>query len=100
MKHSTDKRLTKAIRKDEQNRERRAEIRTVLDACDAKAKQINDEAPSNVRWAALSFDLGVSIHTVQHWARKGYIPKGPARALQNRYGTKVVKIEDVLAPAV
>ena len=74
---------------------RRAAIRDVLDACSKKAVQLRPDAPDNVRWAALAFDLDVSIHTVQHWARKGYIPKSSAVALARRYGAKLVRVEDV-----
>lgn len=98
MKQSIDTRLNKALRKDEKNRQRRVTVREVLDQCDKKAQHMNADAPTNVRWAAVAYDLGVSIHTVQYWARKGYIPKGPAVALSRRYGAKVVKVEDVLAP--
>lgn len=79
---------------------RRNFIRDVLDQCDAKALQLSPHAPNNVRWAAVAFDLGISVHTIAMWARKGYIPKAPAVAMAHRYGVTVVKVEDVLAPTV
>lgn len=85
---------------DSKNVLRRAAIRDVLDACSKKAAQLRPDAPDNVRWAALAFDLDVSIHTVQHWARKGYIPKSSAVSLARRYGAKLVRVEDVSTHAI
>lgn len=86
-------RLTKA---EEAAAVQRKIVRNALDRADGEAL---DRFPQfqKIRWAALATEMGVSIHTVQWWARVGGLPKSQALALESRYGRRVVKHEDVIA---
>lgn len=84
---------------DAKQAERRDALRTILDALDDEAKPRAQDLVRCVRWLSLANELGVSLHTVQHWARRGYLPRSQALAVENRYGRKLVKSEDLYRPA-
>lgn len=76
----------------------RAKLRRLLTRLDKVArKNLNGEAATiKLRWYPLSQDLGVSLYTVEDWARKGRVPEPMAKAIEQRYGRSFVKAEDLI----
>lgn len=77
--------------------EQRCALRDILDRLDAIARKTHTKE-IDFRWAGLAKDLGVSLHTVMHWSRRGYVPEAMAKALEQRYGRTVVKNEAITKP--
>lgn len=71
---------------------RRAALRAKLDALDALAKEtaLGDPSTFAVRWLALANKVGVSLHTVQLWARQGRVPGSPAMNMELLFGKAAV----------
>ena len=72
---------------------RRSKMRAIFDRLDGLAKKKFTLAKGETwgRWQALGQDMGLSVHTFFYWTKTGRVPLASALALEQRYGTKLVK---------
>ena len=71
---------------------RRMALRHLLDRMSDDAEQRwPQNGGAKVRWLPLAQEIKVSLHTVQHWARRGIVPKDQAETLIFRYGRVLPK---------
>ncbi len=69
---------------------RRNALRQTLDTLNDEARKRAKDAPS-LRWLALADSMGVSLYTIQHWAREGRVPYTAGKLLQEMFGKSLVE---------
>ena len=70
---------------------RRNVLRGLLDRMSDDAEQRWPQPGVKVRWLPLAQEIKVSLHTVQHWARRGIVPRDQAETLMLRYSRVLPK---------